>query len=76
MTLIIQILISLILLAILIVAVIGIVYLLSVKEVKEAIREVKPTKKQAWITEDIPKTEEEIAIEREERILKEIRGGE
>lgn len=72
MTLVIQILISLILLCILVVGIIGIVYLLSIKQVKEAIRDVKPVKKQAVIFNDEPKTEEEIAIEREERILKTI----
>jgi len=70
MSLVIQILISLILLAILIIAIIGIIYILSLKPVKEAIKETKPTKKRAVIFRDEPKTEEEIAIEREERILK------
>jgi uncharacterized protein YneF (UPF0154 family) len=70
MTLVIQILISLILLAILVISIIGIVYLLSLKPVKQAIKEVKPIKKEAIIFDDEPKTEEEIAIEREERILK------
>jgi len=70
MTLVIQILISLILLAILVISIIGIVYLLSLKPVKQAIKEVKPVKKEAIIFDDEPKTEEEIAIEREERILK------
>lgn len=69
---IIQILISLILLAILTILIIGIIYLLSLKQVKEAIKEVKPIKKQAVIFDDEPKTEEEQAIEREERILKVI----
>jgi uncharacterized membrane protein len=72
MTLVIQILISLILLAILIIAIIGIIYLLGQKPIKEAIKEVKPIKKEAIIFDDEPKTEEEIAIEREERILKKI----
>lgn len=69
---IIQILISLILLAILTILIIGIIYLLSLKQIKEAIKEVKPIKKQAVIFDDEPKTEEEQAIEREERILKTI----
>lgn len=67
-----NILISLILLCILITGIIGIIYLLSLKQVKQAIREVKPVRKQAVIYDDEPKTEEEIAIEREERILKTI----
>ena len=72
MNIIIQILISFILLCILIIGIIGIIYILSIKQVKEAIKEVKPTKKQAIIFDGEPKTEEEIAIEREERILKTI----
>ena len=76
MNLVIQILISLILLCILVVGIIGIVYILSIKQVKEAIKEVKPIKREALIFEGEPKTEEEIAIEREERILKTIKGNE
>jgi uncharacterized protein (UPF0333 family) len=76
MTLVIQVLISLILLAILVISIIGIIYILSIKSVKNAIKEVKPIKKQAVIFNDEPKTEEEVAIEREERILKVIRGNE
>jgi len=72
MTLIIQVLISLILLAILVITIIGIIYILSIKQVKEAIKEVKPIKKEAVIFDNEPQTEEEIAIEREERILKKI----
>jgi hypothetical protein len=45
---------------------------LGQKPIKEAIKEVKPIKKEAIIFDDEPKTEEEIAIEREERILKKI----
>lgn len=55
-----------------IIGIIGIVYLLSLKQVKQAIRTIKPTNKQAVIFDDEPKTEEEQAIEREERILKTI----
>jgi hypothetical protein len=69
---IIQILISLILLCILIAGIIGLIFLLNIKQVKQAIREVKPTKKEAVIFDDEPKTEEQVAIEREERILKTI----
>jgi len=76
MTLVIQVLISLILLAILVISIIGIIYILSIKSVKNAIKEVKPIKKQAVIFDDEPKTEEEQAIEREERILKVIQGNE
>ena len=67
-----SILISLILLCILITGIIGIIYLLSLKQVKQAIKDVKPIKKEAVIFDDEPKTEEQIAIEREERILKKI----
>jgi uncharacterized protein YneF (UPF0154 family) len=70
MTLIIQILIALILLAVLIIAIIGIIYILSIKQVKEAIKKAKPIKREALIIDGEPKTEEEEAIEREERILK------
>ena len=72
MNLVVEILISLILLCILIIGIIGIIYILSIKQVKQAIRDVKPTKKEAVIFDDEPKTEEQIAIEREERILKTI----
>lgn len=69
MNIIIQILLSLILLAILTILVIGILYILSIKEVKAVVRK----RGTAVIFTDEPKTEEEKAIEREERILKEIR---
>jgi len=72
MTFVIQILVSLILLCILVVLFIGILYLLNRKDVKTAIKEVKPAKKQAVIFTDEQPTEEEIAIEREERILRTI----
>lgn len=72
MNLVINTLISLILLCILIIGIIGIIYILSLKQVKQAIKDVKPVKKEAVIFDDEPKTEEEQAIEREERILKTI----
>lgn len=72
MSIVIQILISLILLCILGMCIIGIIYILSIKQVKEAIKEVRQVKKEAIIYQDEPKTEEDIAIEREERILKTI----
>lgn len=73
MTLIIQILIILILLIVLSTCSIGFIYLLSLKQVKEAIQSVKK-KQDAVVFDDEPKTEEEVAIEREERILKVVRG--
>jgi len=73
MIILIEILISLVLVFFLAGEIIGLIYLLSLKGVKEAIKEVKP-KESAVIFDDEPQTEEEIAIEREERILKTIRG--
>ena len=54
--------------------VLGIIYLLSVKEVREAVGKVRVVKREprAVLFTDEPKTEEEEAIEREERILKTI----
>ena len=72
MTFVIQILVSLILLCILVVLFIGILYLLNRKDVKTAIKEAKPVKKEAIIYTDEVPTEEDIAIEREERILRTI----
>lgn len=72
MIIVIEILIALILLLFLVGEIIGLIFFLSFKDVKKALKEVKPIKKEAVIFQDEPKTEEEIAIEREERILKVI----
>lgn len=71
MIILIEILVALVLFLLLVGEIIGLLYLLSIKAVKEAIKEVKP-KQNAVIFDDEPQTEEEIAIEREERILKTI----
>jgi len=48
----------------------GILYFQEAPKLKQNIKQIK--KQEAVIFDDEPKTEEEIAIEREERILKKI----
>jgi len=74
MNTIIQILTILILIGILIILYLGIMYLLTVKEIKQSVTKFNPKreKRGAVIFTDEPKTEEEEAIEREEKMLKKI----
>lgn len=72
MTLIIQILTILILLGVLVLVWLGVLILLVKEETKKSINKLTIKKPSATIFDDEPKTKEEEAIEREERILKVI----